>query len=197
MRFFALLTDWLVQRVFWLSVVAMTSTAEADTILYQQSPGTSFTFAEIRAGDIRSQAIDLTTAARLEQVALNITQPWWLQTTGTPSISLWIDRTPGSRSELVYTGGLRSSWTGLAVHLPTGRSWLSVESLAGSIVWVSPAGTTGGALTTSSGTTQTAAYAGTLRGTPVPEPSGLISAVIVAAIVGAGMFWRRVFGYTH
>jgi len=196
MRFFASLADWLIQRVFWLSIVAMTSTAEADTILYQQSPGTSFAFAEIRAGEIRSQAIDLTTAARLEQIALNITQPWWLQATGTPSMSLWIDQTPGSRSELVYTGGLQSSWTGLAVYLPAGRSWLSVESLAGSIAWVSPAGTTGGALTTSSGTTQTAAYAGTLRGTPVPEPSGLISAVIVAAIVGTGVFLRRLRG-TH
>ena len=197
MRFFASLADWLVQRVFWLSIVAMASTAQADTILYQQSPGTSFAFAEIKAGEIRSQSIDLATAARLEQVALNIAQPWWLQTTGTPIISLWIDRTPGSRSELVYTGGLQSSWSGLSVYLPAGRSWLSVESIAGTIIWVSPTGTTGGALTTSSGTTQTAAYAGTLRGTPVPEPSFVIPAVIVAAIVGAGVVWRRVFRNTH
>jgi len=197
MRFFASLADWLVQRVFWLSIVAMASTAQADIILYQQTPGTSFEFAEIQAGEVRSQAIDLTQAARLEQIALNIAQPWQLSTTGPPLISLWIDRTPGSRSELVYTGGLRSSWTGLAVYLPAGRSWLSVESLAGSIVWVSPTGTTGGALTTLSGTVATSAYAGTLRGTPVPEPSGFIPAVIVGAIVGAGVVWRRVFRNTH
>jgi hypothetical protein len=47
-------------------------------------------------------------------------------------------------------------------------------------------------LTTSSGTASTAAYAGTLRGTPVPEPSVVIPAVIVAAIVGTGVFLRRV-----
>jgi hypothetical protein len=107
---------------------------------------------------------------------------------------LWIDRTPGSRSELVYSGGLKSTWTGLAVYLPKGRSWLSVEAMAGSgtVSWISPIGTTGGALTTASGTVDTAAYAGTLRGTPVPEPAGLVPVAIVVGIVGAGVVWRRV-----
>jgi hypothetical protein len=194
MRFFCTLADWCLQRLFWLCVVGAAGTAQADVILYQQSPGESFEFSPIAAGEIRSQPIDLTGPAQLESISLNLAQPPWMQVTGTPSISLWIDRTPGSRSELIYSGGIKSTWTGLAVYLPKGRSWLSVEALAGSgtVSWISPIGTTGGALTTASGTVDTAAYAGTLRGTPVPEPAGLVPVAIVAGIVGAGVVWRRV-----
>jgi hypothetical protein len=194
MKFFTCLADWCLQRLFWLCLLGATSVAHADVMLYQQSPGVSFAFSEIAAGQTRSQAIDLAGPARLESISLNLAQPWWMQTTGTPSISLWIDRTPGSRSEMVYSGGLKSNWTGLAIWLPKGRSWLSVEAMAGSgtVSWISPIGTTGGALTTASGTVSTAAYAGTLRGTPVPEPAGLVPVAIVVGIVGAGIVWRRV-----
>ena len=195
MRFFSTLADWMVQRLFWLCLLGATSTAQADVILYQQAPGESFAFASIAAGEIRSQSIDLTGPARLESISLNLAQPLWMQVTGAPSIAVWIDRTPGSRSELIYSGGIKSTWTGLAVYLPKGRSWLSVEALAGSgtVSWISPIGTTGGVLTTASGTTSTSAYAGTLRGTPVPEPAGAVPAAIVASIVGAGLFFRRFF----
>jgi len=194
MRFFSTLADWCLQRLFWLCVVGAASVAQADVILYEQSPGTSFAFSQIAAGQTRSQSIDLAGPARLESISLNLAQPPWMQVTGTPSISLWIDRTPGSRSELIYSGGIKSTWTGLAIWLPKGRSWLSVEAMAGSgtVSWISQIGTTGGALTTASGTTSTAAYAGTLRGTPVPEPAGLVPVAIVVGIVGAGIVWRRV-----
>ena len=194
MRFFTTLADWMVQRLFWLCVVGAASTAQADVILYEQSPGTSSAFSSIAAGEMRSQAIDLPGPAELQSISLNLAQPFWLQSSGTPEISLWIDSTPGSRSEMIYSGGLKSTWTGLAIWLPKGRSWLSVEALAGSgtVVWISPAGTSGGALTTASGTTATTAYAGTLRGVMLPEPSGLLPMAIVAGIVGAGIVWRRV-----
>jgi hypothetical protein len=203
MRFFSSLVDWLVQRLFWLSIVAMTSTAQADVLLWTQAPCSvdggmlSAAFNQIQPGQIRSQAIDLTQAARLEQLSLNLGQGFMSPGSGV-NIALWLDSTPGQRQTLIYSGVIRSAWSGLSVYLPTGRSWLSVEntSLTQSIIWAGPVGGTGGALTTSSGTTATSSYGGSARGTYVPEPS-VVPALIVAAIVGAGIFWRRVFGYTH
>ena len=78
--------------------------------------------------------------------------------------------------------------------LPQGRSWLSVEALSGSgqITWLSPVGSAGGAFVSAGGAvTNGAAYVGTVRGVAVPEPS-VVPAVIVAAIVGAGVLLRKV-----
>ena len=73
MRFFASLADWLVQRVFWLSVVAMASTAQADVILWQQAPGGGLNqLAQISPGEMRSQSIDLSQAARVERITLDL-----------------------------------------------------------------------------------------------------------------------------
>ena len=195
MRFFASLADWIVQRVFWLSVVAMASTTQADVILWQQSPFSAdglVAFNQIQPGQIRSQSIDLTQAARLEQLSLNLGQGFMSSGSGV-NIALWMDSTPGQRQTLVYAGAIRNSWSGLAVYLPAGRSWLSVEntSVIQSIIWTGPVGGTGGALTTGGVTTDTSAYAGSARGTYVPEPS-VVPVVIVAGIVGAGIYFRKV-----
>ena len=179
----------------------MASTAQADVLLWTQAPysvdgGMMLSaFNQIAPGQIRSQAIDLAQAARMEQLSLNIGQGFMSPGIGV-NIALWLDSTPGQRQTLIYAGSIRNSWSGLAVYLPSGRSWLSVEntSLAQSIIWTGPVGGTGGALTTSSGTTATSSYGGSARGTYVPEPSGLISALIVAAIVGAGVCLRRLRG---
>ena len=198
MRFFASLTDWLVQRVFWLSVVAMASTAQADVLLWSQVPYSvdggimSTTFNQIQPGQIRSQSIDLTQAARLEQLAINLGQGFFSSGSGV-NIALWLDSTPGQRQTLIYSGTIRNSWSGLAVYLPAGRSWLSVEntSVTQSIIWTGPVGGTGGALTSGGVTTSTSSYGGSARGTYVPEPS-VVPVVIVAGIVWAGIMWRRV-----
>ena len=198
MRFFALLVDWLVQRVFWLSIAAMVSTAQADVLLWTQVPYggeggmMSAAFNQIATGQIRSQSIDLRQAARMEQLALNLDQGFMSSGVGV-NIALWLDGTPGQRQTLVYAGAIRNSWSGLAVYLPAGRSWLSVEntSVLQSIIWTGPVGGTGGALTTGGVTTGTAAYGGSARGTYVPEPSA-VPVLIVAGIVGAGIFLRKV-----
>jgi len=195
MRFFVLLADWLVQRVFWLSIVAMASTAQADVLLWTQSPmnaGGFVAFNQIQPGQIRSQSIDLAQAARLEQLALNLGQGFFSSGSGV-NIALWLDNTPGQRQTLVYAGTIRNSWSGLAVYLPAGRSWLSVENTSAlqSIIWTGPVGGTGGALTTGGVTTNTSDYGGSARGTYVPEPS-VVPMLIVAGIVGAGIYWRRV-----
>ena len=198
MRFFVILTDWLVQWVFWLSVVVMASTAQADVLLWSQVPYTvdggmlSTAFNPIAPGQIRSQSIDLTQVARLEQLSLNLGQGFFASGSGV-NIALWLDSTPGQRQTLIYAGAIRNSWSGLAVYLPAGRSWLSVEntSVLQSIIWTGPVGGTGGALTTGGVTTGTSSYGGSARGTYVPEPSA-VPAVIVVAIIGAGIFWRRV-----
>jgi hypothetical protein len=197
MRFFASLADWLVQRVFWLSIAAMASTTQADVILWQQSPFSAdglVAFNQIQPGQIRSQSIDLTQAARLEQLSLNLGQGFMSSGSGV-NIALWMDSTPGQRQTLVYAGAIRNSWSGLAVYLPAGRSWLSVENTSAlqSIIWSGPVGGTGGALTAGSVTTSTSAYAGSARGTYVPEPS-VVPVVIVAGIVGAGIYFRKVVG---
>lgn len=193
MRFFSSLADWLVQRVFWLSVVAaMASTAQADVILWQQAPSGGLNqLAQINAGEIRSQSIDLAQAARVERITLDLRGGLFAPP---QSMALWFGASAGNRGQLVYTGGLQTDWSGLAIMLPQGRSWLSVEALAGSgqITWLSPVGSSGGAFVSTSGTvTNGAAYVGTVRGTPVPEPS-VVPAVIVVAIVGAGIVWRRI-----
>ena len=198
MRFFVILTDWLVQWVFWLSVVVMASTAQADVLLWSQVPYTvdggmlSTAFNPIAPGQIRSQSIDLTQVARLEQLSLNLGQGFFASGSGV-NIALWLDSTPGQRQTLIYAGAIRNSWSGLAVYLPAGRSWLSVENTSAlqSIIWTGPVGGTGGALTTGGVTTGTSSYGGSARGTYVPEPSA-VPAVIVVAIIGAGIFWRRV-----
>jgi hypothetical protein len=199
MRLLSSLADWLVQRVFWLSVVAMTSTAQADVLLWSQLPYSveggmmSTAFNQIAPGQIRSQSIDLTQAARLEQLSLNLGQGFMLSGNGV-NIALWLDSTPGQRQTLIYSGAIRNSWSGLAVYLPAGRSWLSVENTSAlqSIIWTGPISGTGGALTTAGGTTvNTSSYGGSARGTYVPEPSA-VPALIVAAIVGIGIFWRRI-----
>jgi hypothetical protein len=195
MRFFASLADWIVQRVFWLSVVAMASTAQADVLLWQQSPMNAdgfVAFNQIQPGEVRSQSIDLTQAARLEQLSLNLGQGFMSSGIGV-NVSLWLDGTPGQRQTLVYAGAIRNSWSGLAVYLPAGRSWLSVENTSAlqSIIWTGPVGGSGGALTAGGVTTSTSDYAGIARGTYVPEPSAVPMA-IVAAIVGAGIFLRKV-----
>ena len=200
MRFFASLIDWLVQRVFWLSIVAMASTAQADVLLWTQAPisaGGFTAFNQIQPNEIRSQSIDLMQAARMEELSLNLGQGFMSPGFGV-NVALWLDSTPGQRQTLIYAGAIRTLWSGLAVYLPSGRSWLSVEntSLTQSIIWSGPVGGSGGALTTSSGTTATSSYGGSARGTYVPEPSA-VPALTVVAIVGAGIFRRRVFGYTH
>ena len=200
MRFFASLADWLVQRVFWLSVVAMASTAQADVLLWSQVPYSvdggmmSTAFNQISPGQIRSQSIDLAQAARLEQLSLNVGQGFMSSGVGV-NIALWMDSTPGQRETLIYSGSIRNSWSGLAVYLPAGRSWLSVENTSAlqSIIWTGPVGGTGGALTSGGVTTGTSAYGGSARGTYVPEPSA-VPAVIVAGIVGAGIYLRKVAG---
>ena len=200
MRFFASLADWLVQRVFWLSVLAMASTAQADVLLWSQVPYSvdggfmSAAFNQIAPGQIRSQSIDLIQAARLEQLTLNLGQGFMSSGVGV-NIALWLDDTPGQRQTLIYAGAIRNSFAGLAVYMPAGRSWLSVENTSAlqSIIWTGPVSGTGGALTSGSVTTDTAAYGGSARGTYVPEPSA-VPVAIVAGIVGAGIFWRRVVG---
>ena len=200
MRFFASLADWMVQRVFWFSIVAMASTAQADVLLWTQVPYSvdggmmSSAFNQISPGQIRSQSIDLTQAAILEQLGLNLGQGFFASGSGV-NIALWMDSTPGQRQTLIYSGTIRNSWSGLAVYLPAGRSWLSVEntSVLQSIIWTGPVGGTGGALTTGGVTTDTAAYGGSARGTYVPEPS-VVPVLVVAGIVGAGIYFRKVVG---
>jgi len=165
MRFFASLADWLVQRMFWLSIVAMASTVQADVLLWTQAPyrvdgGYMLrVFNQIAPGHIRKQSIGLAQAARMEQLSLNLGQGFMSPGFGV-NVALWLDSTPGQRQTLIYAGAIRSAWSGLAVYLPSGRSWLSVEntSLTQSIIWTGPVGGTGGALTTSSGTTATSSY---------------------------------------
>ena len=192
MRFLASLADWLVQRVFWLSIAAMASTAQADVILWQQGASSGLNqLAQINPGEMRSQAIDLSQAARVERITLDLRGGLFAPP---QSMALWFGASAGSRGQLVYSGGLQTDWSGLAFMLPQGRSWLSVEALSGSgqITWLSPVGSAGGAFVSAGGAvTNGAAYVGTVRGVAVPEPS-VVPAVIVAAIVGAGIVWRRV-----
>ena len=180
------------------SIAAMASTAQADVLLWSQVPYSvdggmmSSAFNQIAPGQIRSQAIDLTQAARLEQLALNLGQGFMSSGVGV-NIALWLDITPGQRQTLVYAGAVRNSWSGLAVYLPAGRSWLSVENTSAlqSIIWTGPVGGTGGALTSSGVTTSTSSYGGSARGTYVSEPSA-VPVLIVAGIVGTGVFLRKV-----
>ena len=184
MFIFRHLADWAFTRLFWLCLLG--STAQADVILWDAGFTGNAAFTPVAGGEIRSQAIDLTTAATAKAITLSLGQPpWWAGTGGPAQISLWLDSTPAERKTLIYSGAFRNSWSGLAVDLPKGRSFLSVENLAGSrtINWNQQVidGVTG-------------SYMGQITGTPVPEPSMAVPSLIVAAIVAAGAFWRRICG---
>ena len=179
MRFFRLLTDWAFTRIFWLCLLG--STAQADVILWDVGFTENVAFTPIAGGEIRSQAIDLTTAATAHAITLSIGQPpWWAGTGGPSQISLWLDSTPAERRTLIYSGAFRNSWSGLAVSLPKGRSFLSLENLAGSrtINWNQQV--IGGV---------TGSHMGRITGVPVPEPGAV---VILLCCCAAGIFyaWR-------
>ena len=179
MRFFRLLSDWAFTRLFWFCVLA--SSAQADVILWDAGFTGSAAFTPIAGGEIRSQAIDLTTAATAKSITLSIGQPpWWAGTGGPAQISLWLDSTPAERRTLIYSGAFRNSWSGLAVDLPKGRSFLSLENLPGSrtINWNQQV--IGGV---------TGSHMGRVTGVPVPEPGAV---VILLCCCAAGIFyaWR-------
>jgi len=179
------LAEWLVMRLFFLSVLACCSAAQADVILWEAPFTGSASLTQIAGGEIRSQAIDLAGPATAHTITLNIGQPWWLAGTGGPAqISLWLDSTPAERRTLIYSGAFRSSWSGLAVDLPKGRSFLSLENLACSqtITWNQQI--VGGVV---------GSYMGRITGTPVPEPEMVVLLVCCCA---AGIFcaWRAARG---
>jgi hypothetical protein len=179
MQFFRLLSDWALTRIFWLCLIG--STAQADVILWEAPFSGSVALTQIAGGEIRSQAIDLTGPAIAKTISLSLGQPWHLAGTGGPSqISLWLDSTPAERRTLIYSGAFRSSWSGLAVDLPKGRSFLSLENLAGSrtITWNQQIinGVTG-------------SFMGQITGVVVPEPGAVVLLICCCA---AGIFyaWR-------
>jgi hypothetical protein len=191
MRFFCTLADWLVQRLFWLCVLGATSVAHADVILYQQSWDTSQPGPQVNGGEIRWQQVDLATAARLERLRFA------LEPSGEPTdISVWLSRSVGQRETLLYSGPTTfRDWWQTVSDIQRGRSWVGVEVLTGSkpMSLRLAQGTGNGAFTSTNGTTTaTDGYAIQLRGTPVPEPAGLVPVAIVVGIVGAGIVWRRV-----
>ncbi len=176
MKIFRLLSDWALTRIFWLCILG--STAQADVILWDAGFTENVAFTPVAGGQIRSQAIDLATAATAKTISLSIGQPpWWAGTGGPAQISLWLDSTPAERRTLIYSGAFRNSWSGLAIDLPKGRSFLSLENLAGSrtINWNQQVidGVTG-------------SFMGQITGTPVPEPEFVGLWVICCA---AGIFW--------
>lgn len=184
--------NWFCQWVcFFLVAFVYCNVAKSDVILWNQplfsgptgSTGfVGFNFTD--PGQTRSQSIDLSQAAVLHSLSLNLGQPFFgIVGSGSYNISLWLDSTPAERKTLIYSGGFKSSWTGLSVYLPKGRSWLSVENLPTSttISWGSPSGTTGGAFTSGGVTTLTAAYAGQATGVYVPEPGHLVALLICCA----------------
>ena len=179
MVIFRHLADWAFTRLFWFCVLA--SSAQADVILWDAGFTGSAAFTPIAGGEIRSQAIDLATAATAKTITLSLSQPPWLAGTGGPAeISLWLDSTPAERRTLIYSGAFRSSWSGLAIDLPKGRSFLSLENLPGSrtINWNQQV--IGGV---------TGSFMGQITGTPVPEPGAV---VLLLCCCAAGIFyaWR-------
>jgi hypothetical protein len=179
MQFFRLLSDWAFTRIFWLCLLG--STAQADVILWDAPFTGNMAITAVAGGEIRSQAIDMTTAATAKSITLSLGQPpWWAGTGGPSQISLWLDSTPAERRTLIYSGAFRNSWSGLAVDLPKGRSFLSLENLAGSrtINWNQQVidGVTG-------------SFMGQITGVVVPEPGAVVLLLVCCA---AGIFyaWR-------
>jgi hypothetical protein len=176
MQFFKLLSDWALTRIFWFCVLA--GTAQADVILWEAPFTGNMALTQIAGGEIRSQEIDLTGSGIAKTITLNLGQPWHLAGTGGPSqISLWLDSTPAERRTLIYSGAFRNSWSGLAIDLPKGRSFLSLENWSGSrtINWNQQVidGVLG-------------SFMGRIEGVTVPEPE---FAGLLLVCCAAGIFW--------
>lgn len=174
------LAEWLAMRLFFLSTLCC-ATAQADVILWDAPFTGSVAFTQVAGGEIRSQAIDLAGPATAKTITLSLGQPWWLDGTGGPSqISLWLDSTPTQRQTLIYSGAFQSSWSGLAVALPKGRSFLSLENLPGSrtINWNQQIvnGVAG-------------SYMGRIEGVPVPEPE-IVVLLVCCCVTGVICAWR-------
>ena len=176
MKIFRLLSDWALTRIFWLCLLG--STAQADVILWESPFAGSVASRPIAGGEIQSQAIDMAGPAIAKTINLSLGQPpWWAGTGGPPQISLWLDSTPAERRTLIYSGAFRNSWSGLAVDLPKGRSFLSVENLLGSRTITWGQNFSGGALRS---------FVGRIEGVTVPEPEFVVLMVCCCA---AGIFW--------
>jgi len=183
MVIFRHLADWAFTRLFWLCLLG--GTVQADVILWEAQQTESMAFTPIAGGQIRSQAIDLATAATAKTISLSIGQPpWWAGTGGPSQISLWLDSTPTERRTLIYSGAFRNLWSGLAVELPKGRSFLSLENLAGSqtINWNQQV--IGGVV---------GSYMGRITGTPVPEPE-MVVLLVCCCVTGIFCAWRSTRG---
>lgn len=183
MVIFRHLADWAFTRLFWLCLLG--STAQADVILWDAGFTGSAALTPVAGGEIRSQAIDLAQQATAKTITLSIGQPpWWAGTGGPSQISLWLDSTPAERRTLIYSGAFRSSWSGLAVELPKGRSFLSLENLAGSrtINWNQQV--IGGVV---------GSFMGQITGTPVPEPE-MVVLLVCCCVTGIFCAWRSTRG---
>lgn len=174
------LYDWAFTRIFWLCLFwlgFLGGKSKADVILWESVPTSGqISFTQLTGGQIRSQEIDLEGPAIATSINLNTFQPAWFLGTGGPSqISLWLDSTPAERRTLVYTGSFKSSWTNLALELPKGRSYLSLENLPGSqtIVWNQQIESNG----------TLSRFYGSVRGTPVPEPE-MVGLLVIWCLAG-------------
>ena len=178
MRFFKILSDWALTRIFWLCLLG--STAQADVILWEAGFTENVASTPVVGGQIRSQTIDMAGPAIAKTINLSLGQPpWWAGTGGPAQISLWLDSTPAERRTLIYSGAFRNSWSGLAIDLPKGRSFLSVENLTGSrtVNWNQQVidGVTG-------------SFMGRIEGVAVPVPEPEFVGLLVCCCA-AGIFW--------
>lgn len=176
------LVDWCWQWICMLAVLIVCGTAQADVILWESKMASgTVSFTAIAGGQIRSQAIDLVVPATARMISLNAFAPSWYWWTGGPAqISLWLDSTPAERKTLIYSGAFTNSWSGLAVAMPAGRSFLSLENLAGSqtIAWNQEV--ENGVPTR---------FHGRIEGTPVPEPE-MVVLLVVCGLTGIFCAWR-------
>lgn len=190
MHIFRHLSDWLIQRIFWLSILTATTTAQADVILWEAPVNNTLPRQTIAAGEMASTAMDLTQAAHVERIYLRLTTPIEYRFTGASSrLSLWLGDDVNSKNRLLYSGPLVQFY-GVSEFLPAGRSWLTVEAWSNSrtFMWLPSVTGTGFHTDTAGRTVAVAGFASQAFGT-VPEPSMV---VLLACCFATGIFcaWR-------
>ena len=185
MFIFRHLADWAFTRLFWLCLLG--STAQADVILWGQGgamPPEINTPYIIKPGESRTQQFYYKDPFEVRSLRLQVQDN--PLSSGTGRVTVWL------AGESIYSGPAVTTITGLSKRLDAGWHPLTVVGIENQSQWV---GSAGNPVASEFGGQAAPGLNLYVSGMSlVPESGVAVPSLIVAAIVAAGAFWRRICG---